>query len=151
VLGDAFLNKYYTAFDFTNKRLGFAKAAKNSADRCDEDLKLDITHVHGGGGDEPPTPATPHGSSPTQTPASSSTIGNTTFQEESVDANSGLKRFGTAAAVLVIFAFLVSLVMRRGSAAKRRRFEEIVSKADEDGEDEEEHFTIDVNKLNRMN
>jgi hypothetical protein len=45
-LGDAFLNKYYTAFDFHNKRVAFALAAVDSQDRCTADLNLDITHVH---------------------------------------------------------------------------------------------------------
>jgi hypothetical protein len=40
------LNKYYTAFDFANKRVGFALAAEDSQDICEVDLPLDITHVH---------------------------------------------------------------------------------------------------------
>ena len=42
----AFLNKYYAAFDFRNKRVGFALAAEDSLDKCDADLNLDICHVH---------------------------------------------------------------------------------------------------------
>mmetsp|Transcript_51541 Transcript_51541/g.154744 ORF Transcript_51541/g.154744 Transcript_51541/m.154744 type:complete len:379 (-) Transcript_51541:34-1170(-) len=43
VLGDAFFNRYYAAFDFVKKRVGFAKAAENSADECTSDLHLDIS------------------------------------------------------------------------------------------------------------
>jgi len=45
VLGDAFLNKYYTAFDFEHQKVGLAVAAENVAhDRCDTDLSMDVTH-----------------------------------------------------------------------------------------------------------
>lgn len=43
VLGDVFFNKYYAAFDFEKKRVGFAEAAEDSADSCTMDLDLDIS------------------------------------------------------------------------------------------------------------
>lgn len=43
VLGDVFFNKYYAAFDFVKKRVGFAEAAEDSTDVCARDLELDIS------------------------------------------------------------------------------------------------------------
>lgn len=42
VLGDAFLNKYYAAFDFEKQRIGLALAAESSMDICEADMGLDI-------------------------------------------------------------------------------------------------------------
>ena len=44
ILGDAFLNKYYTAFDFENQLLGIAPAAEYADDRCERDLDMDVNH-----------------------------------------------------------------------------------------------------------
>jgi hypothetical protein len=43
VLGDVFFNSHYAAFDFDKKRVGFARAAKNSKEICQSDLAMDIT------------------------------------------------------------------------------------------------------------
>jgi hypothetical protein len=47
VLGDTFLNKYYSVYDFVNKRVGFAEAAKSSSSVCDADMHLDLSYAGG--------------------------------------------------------------------------------------------------------
>lgn len=42
VLGDVFFNSHYAAFNFDKKRVGFARAAKNSKEICQSDLTIDI-------------------------------------------------------------------------------------------------------------
>jgi len=46
VLGDPFLTKYYTAYDFGQNRLGFALSTEDSDDVCVADSSLDINAVH---------------------------------------------------------------------------------------------------------
>lgn len=45
VLGDAFFNAHYAAFDFVNNRVGFAHLAENSETICADDWEVDITNV----------------------------------------------------------------------------------------------------------
>jgi hypothetical protein len=45
VLGDAFFNAHYAAFDFVNNRVGFAHLAENSETICADDWEVDITNM----------------------------------------------------------------------------------------------------------
>lgn len=63
VLGDTFLQKYYAAFDWTNRRIGFAPSILNdgvssneSHDLCADDADLDI-HFNDDSSSPPPAPA----------------------------------------------------------------------------------------------
>lgn len=51
VLGDPFINSYYTAFDFGQKKIGFAELSDGNGDQCHNDMPLDISNT---GGPMPP-------------------------------------------------------------------------------------------------
>ena len=44
MLGDTFLNKYYSVYDFVNKRVGFAESSEDSSSICDQDSPLDLQY-----------------------------------------------------------------------------------------------------------
>ena len=153
VLGDAFLNKYYTAFDFVNKRVGFAKAMNDSQDKCEADLQLDITHVHN-------TSTTTASGSPASAPISSSTAASSsstaslsTSSSRNSASTAGTK-FGVSASLLVLFAFFSYIFLRRRRAKKIEKFQEMVQQArsfDASSFDEDRDFVLDSKMLNRMN
>ena len=138
ILGDSFLLKYYAAFDFQNKRVGFAKASKNSADICQFDLPMDISF---GNALLPSTPEiTPNG--PPETPPPLSGPGSGFLTPESnvspklggvpiefrPDKVSGAQVFGIICALCglcVGISLLVSRLLRR---LKERRFAKLTEK-----------------------
>jgi hypothetical protein len=171
VLGDVFLNKYYAVFDFSDKRVGFAKALKDSEDTCERDLPLDITHVQSTTGTAPAetiesspvtSPVTAPPTNPARVPTDSLSLskdksvaskGTSTHQSTELEENenSGLKKFAYLSTLLIL-ALFVGLVFKRRSARQRKEFQKIVRRAEQMEEDEEEgRFVIDVNKLHRMN
>jgi hypothetical protein len=125
IIGDAFLNKYYAAFDFINKRVGFAQSAENSVDTCQTDLPMDISF-------DDSTP-TQNGTKPIASPAAKPEIESTPAidgaNSGAVNATSGadkfLRTFGAFVGLLLL-AFIV--LRRRHFRRKTARFEEIATK-----------------------
>ena len=130
VLGDAFLNKYYAAFDFMNKRVGFAPASKNSADICQSDLPMDITYDGSGplpnmSGEPEPSLDFSAPTAETKPEIQGSTPSNVSYV--SADNKSGASKFVKAFGVFASVALFVFLVARRRQRRKIARFEEIAS------------------------
>lgn len=130
ILGDAFLNKYYSAYDFVNKRVGFAPAAEDSASICQKDLPMDISFADESG-------ASAQSASAEESPSLSLTPPTTASKPEVVNApkeyiaapstTSGVHKFLAAFGVLTAFALLVLIILRRSRSRRIARFEEIVS------------------------
>lgn len=118
ILGDAFLTKYYAAFDFINKRVGFAPASKHSADICQSDLPMDITFDGSEVSGKPSVDISPPAAE-TKPKVESVYVA----QDEKSGASMFLKVFGAFAGI----ALVVFLIAKRRKRRKTARFEEIAS------------------------
>jgi hypothetical protein len=154
--------------------VGFALGAKESDDVCEDDLQLDITHVHDNlpSNGFPKTTPSPM-EQPVSLPTSPPEVDESSFEslptsppevdESSFEASSQSARLftaGTAAAITLILFFTVCAVMRRRAYKKRQeKFQEMVRQEQEQSRFrdvlDEEHLEniIDINTetLHRMN
>ena len=132
MLGDTFLNKYYSVYDFVNKRVGFALASANSDTVCDRDLPLDLSYDG-----EPVSlseiveriPSSQSQSSPDPSPQayqpyySSSTT--TTNDDDGDDGLQASHKFAISAAALVLAIMALMAMTRRRRDGRAARFEGI--------------------------
>lgn len=135
VLGDVFFNRFYSVFDFQQKRVGFAKSTKDSSDVCGADSHLfhDGTPSESGTANRPapPSPTAVTYVHPTQAgegmgPA---TDGAPTIPSPSVHASG--RKFGMVAVVATALVLLmVIFARRRREHRKEKNFEMIATNAD---------------------
>lgn len=84
ILGDVFLNRHYAAFDFGNKKVGFARSASSSggAEICQTDWPMDVSNADGGTGGMPQEKGTSAPSPPTQAATSKAQAAAAISEEE---------------------------------------------------------------------
>ena len=127
MLGDTFLTKYYSVYDFVNKRVGFAEAAADSTSICDKDTPMDLSYT---GGPIPVTPETPQESverSPI-TPADPAPAPKPYYSPTSSATRDGMKaahKFGIVTAAMAVVVLFISTMARRRRHQRETRFEEI--------------------------
>jgi hypothetical protein len=143
VLGDAFLNKYYSVYDFVNKRVGFAESAKDSSTVCERDTPLDTTYdgeyvdiltIQEASAQDPTSPSSceegkrpSSGSEPAPASTSESAPAPGLSPHKTMTDN-GLQashRFGLAAVFLSAVILTILLIVKRRHSKKGPRFEEI--------------------------
>ena len=147
VLGDPFINSYYTAFDFGQKRVGFAELSDGDGDQCQDDLGYDINYT---GAPLPPpvpkpAPATPPTPVATYTPPPPRPVSEgrssqtTTSTASSSSDNAKFVGLGILAVGVALFAFVLN---RRSRDYRHRRIEQIMMANEEDLNMEMPEFTI---------
>lgn len=120
ILGDAFLDRYYTAFNFVDKRIGLAETAtENGGSICAEDWPLDI--AYDGGPAPAPSPTKESfvppkiGGNPSPAVASSKS----SPYSDGGGSSSMNASIGMAVAVVVAAILMVSVI----SCRRRRRYQ----------------------------
>lgn len=122
VLGDTFLTKYYSVYDFVNKRVGFAEAAVDSRSVCDQDTPMDLAYA---GGPLPPITPTESAERPADIPTRVPKPYTTTSSSATRDGMQATHKFGVVAAALIAVVLFVSTMARRRRHKRETRFEEI--------------------------
>lgn len=132
VLGDPFFSKYYIAFDFVKKRVGFALSEESSSDVCGDDLGIDIAS-------SPPTTeknasdSQPHGSTFHESPSAEATE---MMQQPINNADDGghAQKFGLVSGVVcAALVLLILLVVKKRRRSREAVFEEIAMTKFNDG------------------
>jgi cathepsin D len=128
VLGDPFFTKYYVAFDFVQKRVGFALAQENSDDMCNSDLTIDIR--------QRPQASEKAASGDTSTPQSATPIIAYTGTQGTSHGRHGFHSFALISiALMVIFVSLYLIAVRRRKS-RETVFQEIAMVNFNDGKND---------------
>jgi hypothetical protein len=114
-------HRYYAAFDFIHKRVGFAPASKHSADICQSDLPMDITYD----GSEVNKPSGDFTAPAAETKPEVNDSSSVAYVPE--EENSGASMFVKVSGAFAGVALIVLLIAQRRRRRKTARFEEIAS------------------------
>ena len=179
VLGDAFLNKYYVAFDFERARVGLAVAAEIADDRCDADWPMDISNPDLEATMSPtlsptaaptrtprqPSNATYDFTEVKPTPKDEAIVTTPSVSSSSLSAASPSSGLSSVNAILgftglgIGFLTMSLVLWRRKRRERQSRIEEIVRHAEANSpyldkgsySDNDEFVEIDLNRLHQMN
>ena len=121
-MGDTFLKKYYSVYDFVNKRVGFAEAATDSTSICDADAPLDLSYA----GES--ISVIPEASQEKEELAQEPALAAKPYVPPSSSEDGGIsatQKFGIATAGLVATILLVTMMVKRRRRQREAYFQEI--------------------------